>query len=738
MSSQVCHLHDPFVDSSTTSSQKTTPSCEKQVHMAGKGNSLETKHGTSRRGETLKLKVYHSGECQGQEKTHKQNTTQESKKLNSPASQLLAHIPRGPATQRQGQELVLTSRRGGRPTSEQRSSIPIPVRSPQRLGSRSNALGEGFSGGIRVVEKPRGPRPPIQAVQKEITASSSVERAPSQAEETNTSSSPLLGDWEFREMPKRPTDVYTGEYRIRPILRIAASAEKMIMGHDSPGSTYAVTQRSNPAVVQYPDTPKRGLNRDPKKFGDTSGAPGSSQPNGSTGEDAPVAGPSNRSQISLETLPKGDTNGRQFSIPRKPVNSPSLSSLFVPCPESMQPAPSMPKLPGPYEAIMKRRTASGSVTPTEIASPQAETFEQSPGTSDSEVTIKPQPKQTVALQAMSDFSTQDEPTSRPVSSTTLHSSNVSRSVENPASRDIVSRRPSHNLTPQSARIPDSRSTRMLGGFRNIFKHRSTVEKGKRTSDIVPGLAFKDPESSSAKLIKSPEYSKLDPGSTGFRAGAKYPKLSESWNKNLRLPRPSSRRPTISAPIPISPGDGNIPSFARPTMATRTRAVTSPREQKPTTPHCPAHRIHTVTATTGSPQRVSCPSTGTQAHIPSVPKKTILPHSVELTKLDTITSKRQSPQIESSASDSLSETLNEIRLCVEHLCNKARDEKAADKREWSLRMALSLQQQISDYNTTERESAEAEALFLRKRADKCVAENSLFESYAQVRAQMDGD
>ena len=54
------------------------------------------------------------------------------------------------------------------------------------------------------------------------------------------------------------------------------------------------------------------------------------------------------------------------------------------------------------------------------------------------------------------------------------------------------------------------------------------------------------------------------------------------------------------------------------------------------------------------------------------------------------------------------------------------------------MALSLQQQVSDYNSIEKEVAEAEALVSKKRAGKCLAENILFESYTQIRAQMDED
>ncbi|KAE8350131.1 hypothetical protein BDV28DRAFT_47119 [Aspergillus coremiiformis] len=742
MSSQASRLYDPFVDPSITGRKEATPSCEKQVHMTSEGKDLQdTKHGSPRiESVTSMPKDDQSGDTLEQEKPHKHSTPQESKKLKSPAAQLHSHIPRA-VFQRQDQELALTSQKGGRTTSEQRSAIPVPIRSPERLGSRSNTPGEGFSGGIRVVERPRGPRPALQAGQKETSASSSVGKASKQVEKTTLPSSSSPGSWDFREMPKRPTNVYTGEYRIRPRLRIARSAEKIIMGPDSSGSTYAVTQRSNQALVQYPDTP-RGDFRGRHLMEDTPGIPAPSRHGSSSTEHTPVAGTLRRcSKISLETLAKPDTKGRQFSIPRKPVNSPSLSSLFVPSPESAQSIPFVPPFPEPYKALMKGATEYGPLTPGKTASLRAETPGQSPGTSESEVTIKPQRKRTASLLTLSDFPMNDEPTLRPISRTAMQSSDASLSDLNTSFDDITSQNPSKTLTPQSARLPESRSNRMLGGFRNIFKHRSTMEQGEKLSNEELGLAIEDPYSSSTKLIKSPEYHKLDSGRTGAKASAKYPKLSGGWNKNLRLPRPSAKRPTISAPIPISPSEipiELIPSFARPTMATRTRAVNSSREQTAIPPDGPARRTYTVAATTGSPQRTSRPSKGTQTLTSPVSKETHLPHSAGRTKLDPIASQGQTTQIESSASSSVSEALDEIRLCVDQLCIKARDEDSPDKRERYLRMALSLQQQISDYKSLEKEVAEAEASASKKRTDKCLAESILFESYAQFRAQMDED
>ncbi|OGM46736.1 hypothetical protein ABOM_005108 [Aspergillus bombycis] len=722
MSSHAPRLHDPFVDS-TTDSQEETPSSEKQAHVASKDQDIRSDSPCSE-SDTSTIKPYHSGKSREPEETRKYETSQEHKKPNPITTQPPSRIPRGLVFHRQGQESLATSQKGARVISEQSSSIPIPIpiRSPERLNSRSKTRGDGFAGGIRVIEKPRGPRPHILAEQKKDSASTSIEQAPSQPKENIASSSSSSGGWDLEEgMPKRPTNVYTGEYRTRPTLRIAPSAEKIIMGPDSPGSTYAVTQRSHPAPVQYPDTPKHVFKEGRRNIEDTPGTSGFRHQDNNTAEDIPVIPPSNPPQILLETTPRRDTGGRKFSIPRKPVNSPSLSSLSTPSCENMQPTPPIPKLPEQYEALVKGGMASSPVTPKETASPRAKEFGQSPG--ESEVIIIPQNKWTASLQAVSDFPTHDAPLS----------------VQNRAFDGIISQSPSHNVTPQSARIPDSRSNRMLDGFRNIFKHRSTMDKDKKGPNEASGLAFEDPNSSSAKLTTSPEYSKFDSGRTGPHASAKHLKLSEGWNKSLRLPMPSTdrhRRPTISAPIPISPE--NMPSFARSTMAARTRAVTSPRGQPAIAPQGPTRRTHTVAATTGSPQRTRRPSKGTEAIMSPVQKQTNLSHVVGPTKLDTTTSQTKAPHIERSASSSLPKTLDDIRACVEQLCNKARDESTPSKRERNLRMALSLQQQVSDYNSIEKEVTEAEALVSKKRADKCLSESILFESYSQIRAQMNED
>lgn len=54
----------------------------------------------------------------------------------------------------------------------------------------------------------------------------------------------------------------------------------------------------------------------------------------------------------------------------------------------------------------------------------------------------------------------------------------------------------------------------------------------------------------------------------------------------------------------------------------------------------------------------------------------------------------------------------------------------------LQLALALQQQLSDYNSVEKEAEEALIFMNAKKADKDTAEETLFDFFVQIRAQID--
>ncbi|KAB8072818.1 hypothetical protein BDV29DRAFT_202164 [Aspergillus leporis] len=743
MSSEDFPVQDPLADSLSTEAQERTLSSAEE-NMTTKGAHLPAaKHElSSSKGDTLVSAHRHLGESHEREVTHKYEPAEEPKEQETPTPQPSTRIS---DYRRHDQGLAPTSQRRGKPTLEPRSSIPIAIRkhSAEHPASHPSTTSERSSGGIRVVEKPRDAHSHLQLDQEDTSASEVVTEATIEAEgadSSSSSSSSSIGDWDFGEGLSRPKDVYTGEYRTRPILKIASSAERIIMGPDSPGSDYAVTQRSNPALVVYPDTPRRSS----KRALANTGAPGFSGEGSHTAETTPAAQTLNRPMISLETFPKRDISGREWAIQRKPVNSPSLTALFTPSPES-QVVPMVPKLPKPYEELMSEATSSEPMTPTKAVSHQYETSSHHE-TSESDTTIKSHPRRTVSTQAVSDFPLYDDATTNPVSSTTVDSINLSRSTEEVNLEAGLQQGHNDEQTPSKARLPEPKSSRMLDGFRNIFKHRSTLDNlhDKGESSQPSSLASKDQASSGTQILRTPENNKLSPGKPGIKGKGKYTRLSDGWSKNIRIARrltgtPTKARPTISSPMPAPPGHplkDSGSSFARPTKATRTRAIANPRIQTATAAHSLARRSHTVTSSTGCPQLASHPTKGSQGTMPSGIKKANLPCSARSNELNTMSSPRQDPEKESNAPVSVIEMLNEIHLCIETLCNNARDEETPAEREKYLRMALVLQQQVSDYNGVKKEVKEAENLLTKKCGDQCVAENVLFESYAQIRTQMD--
>lgn len=54
----------------------------------------------------------------------------------------------------------------------------------------------------------------------------------------------------------------------------------------------------------------------------------------------------------------------------------------------------------------------------------------------------------------------------------------------------------------------------------------------------------------------------------------------------------------------------------------------------------------------------------------------------------------------------------------------------------LQLALSLQQQLSDFQSVEKEADEAQLLFNTKNSDKNDAETTLFQHFNQVQMQLD--
>ncbi|KAK1146949.1 hypothetical protein N8T08_002276 [Aspergillus melleus] len=240
--------HDPFVDSTEAkhtkagdeNNESSRPTIMKQS-TAKEGESAATGNSEPR---TLKSLSYRPGNEPDTNTPHAPHQANDTKVRRS------SRIPRGLANVK-SQMPPSSEHKEARAISERRSSIPLASRTygAEQIGDFGNTPVGSFSGSIRVVERPRGPRP-----------QNATERADFKIEMPETMSS---SSGEESDLQKPPT-VFTGEYRTRtfarsasrsegPKLKIASSAEQVLMGAAVKGSDDADTQRSL-SVIEHPNS----------------------------------------------------------------------------------------------------------------------------------------------------------------------------------------------------------------------------------------------------------------------------------------------------------------------------------------------------------------------------------------------------------------------------------------------------------------------------------------------------
>ncbi|KAL4873883.1 hypothetical protein BDV12DRAFT_207576 [Aspergillus spectabilis] len=653
---------------------------------------------------------------------------------------LSSRIPRGISLR---QTANFSAVKGTRLAAEPRSSIPIAIRSrsAEQLGTiLQEKQTESSSGGIRLVVKPRGPRPrPSVEPAAPIDASpgQGVEEIPEAALISSSSSS--VGSWDFSDAdePERPATVFTGEYRTRvlaiagqqtpgPILRIASSAENIIMGGaaQEPSGSVA-TQKTSPSMIKYlsklsPSTPK-----DTKIPRGTT--PGSKTSAGSSQDGTSVTRNFCRPQVSLDSIPRRDISGKEMSISRKPVSRPSLSSLFSPSSKSLhtEDEPLVPRIPDQYfpscENAMSpvSRKADEPATPAKVLS-EIEGTSLIPGSNmmpTPETAIKcstmyPHPPRASSLQALSDYSGEPHSQQDAAIKSGKPSKKVANMRRNVTFNDFVPLTPGTEQsiqTPNRARLPESRSNLLLGGFRSIFKSRSDGNTPATLNENEPPNIHTDCEKSS----------RFKPKHTRLPSGV-------SWTKSSRNPKnatespatPTPSLPRLLAPPKRSP-DANIPSFARPTKSTRTKAGV--KGQVLTTPDAHPRRIHRLSRTSKrTPGNILMLATQKRANQSPV----------------SVSAKKTTPS--NVSAECVPKNLDAFRSCLDTLCKRIGEATTPLERDRHIRFALSLQQQLGDYQNIEKMALEAEALAKEKRLERKVAEESLNTSLAEVQAQLEED
>ncbi|PLB48889.1 hypothetical protein P170DRAFT_464471 [Aspergillus steynii IBT 23096] len=391
--------HDPFVDSTEAKRTKTGDGYDMSSHpclgsirpdlspeisrffLRTTSEVTEPKH-TDNHLAIMKQSTAKAGESSANGKDTQ--ATQASYQAKDTKVRPSSRIPRGPASM-QAQMPLSSEHKGARATPEPRSIMPLTTRThgAEQMGSARNAPVESFSGSIRVVEKPRGPRPQITAEQTDpVEGSAGKVEMPEPM--SSSSGSSFTSDWaagKESDVQKPPT-VFTGEYRTRtftrsgsrlegPKLRIASSAERVLRGSVTKGSDHADTHHSHPAL-KHTDS-LSGLPKETEDTDDTPRAmPATSGSHNQSAEQTPVARNFCRPHIyggSLGSNPVTPTKTPVGAISDSIGTGPPTAYRVAPRSSSMQAVANFPLHPKAASAIdlTSQETTRPNITQDDLA-----------------------------------------------------------------------------------------------------------------------------------------------------------------------------------------------------------------------------------------------------------------------------------------------------------------------------------------------------------------------------------
>lgn len=635
-------------------------------------------------------------------------------------------------------------------SSEVRSSIPVPSRLVQAVRAM-NTQGVTVKESVYAEDKAAGKsvdhKSPASSIGS-MDADGENEDYPDGEGDNDEVSS-----WDFddddNEPLERPPTIFTGEYRTRrlprgPTLRITPSAEYVIMGAEDPAiKTSIVTQRSPPRV--------RYVVGDGNPSEPHEGTPGHSESgNGDLPQD--TKGNSRDVGMGSEDMSSTDMGSPKRPIFKRSISSPQLRGLK----SLVSGVPPVPKINPEYRQERRLSTA------------QAESLEPKTPTKDAAASM-----QSPVVEAVSDWDIDSPMTAVPrspmrdappiaVDSSTLTEKNGKHNTQNDleaahnagssniAKEDTTSKEiglqgssdgnqgnETENI-PSRARLPESKSSRMLVGFRTIFSKRKSISEKTRPKKLEGSGETATPASKgrASDVIKSDENVEGTPklGRQISKASKQQPRLSEgaTYLRNSKTmaeltPVPlstkmnASNTPTGSSqPALRKQSENHVPSFARPTQSTITKAaglsrVSTGQLAASATRDVRGRRLPITVTANGSPQ-----SANRNQH-----------HSMSITS----SFHKKVPTIPNGGGTAIEdmEKVDLIRSCIDDICNQVRDGNTADQREKHLRVVLSLQQTLADYINKEKEFKEIEQLYFKKKLSRDIGRNTLFEFFEQVQA-----
>ncbi|KAL4941372.1 hypothetical protein BDV06DRAFT_194650 [Aspergillus oleicola] len=532
------------------------------------------------------------------------------------------------------------------------------------------------------------------------------------------------------------------------------------MGASPESSSHTDTHKTSPSLRQRlsrlaPGAPKE--TNSPK--GTTSGTGeilGSKSSASGKQDDTPTSRNFCRPQTSLDAIAKRDISDKEMSISRKSVSSrPSVHNLFSPSLKSMRTdkEPNVPKIPDQYNSgqcdCVRRILAIDPATPATAGSETKD----APSTSGPEVTLMPKtaikvgpmnlhPPRTSSLQALSELANGSGSERSPAAVSGRDSSNGTKGIKRNITFNNLTPRAWENerfsMSPDKFRLSESKGNNLFGSFRNIFRSRngaSDKDRIKTTENHAPtpSTEIQTPNGEGLAAKDDQPYNDSD---KSHKSKSKHTRVSSgvSWNRS-RNPRPVTESPATPAPFdprllanPHRLPNGNIPSFARPTRSTRTKASPSLKGQTSVTPDAQARRPQVRTASTGSPQRLTRNPRRTTGSVLILPSQKEENHS---TKAD---SEKVAGAMDEPI-DSVLKNLDVFRSCLETLCRKIGEAPTLLERDRHARLALRLQQQLGDYQSIEKAALEAESLAKEKLLEKRAAEESLNTSLEEAQAQL---
>lgn len=544
-------------------------------------------------------------------------------------------------------------------TPEQPSSIPISVRKRgERPQSPQEESSHRFSGGIRVIEKPVT----FHRLATELNPPHEPEPAQPVSEEEDSSSVSSWGNIDPAELAMKKPKGLTGENRVRPqtredllakygaSLRIAPSAERLLLGKDTdtPESQRSSSLKDKQADRSLMSMPNIKLNEN-RHFEE--------------GQEYPFPNFC-RPQVPQETYPRSSGRShREIGIYHN-TRTTSLN-LETSNDDDNSRVPPVPRVPSRLKESrhgMPNRAMTPPVGTDEYYAEMASRVD--PFTLSGPLDSHPPRSTSLQAQAGSDFTPSSLREAKP-------SDNPPKPDRSNRTFDEIMQEPEDSgRKGSSGRLPDSKSSRMLGGFRNIFSKNKTGQTNKEQS---AGSDTKHAKSVTEKTESAPESAKS----------------KTKWSKSSRNLRPEHvSSPMLTSAVP-SPGSYSsaarpparrqeihttpTPSFARPTQATRTRQAASAVAQE-----ARMNRIKVLTPSTGSPSRSA-----------RIQKRTN--HSESAPQPQDIQSDPRGPWDLSAPShpkfaDCGEVGIESVQSCIESLCVKACENSHPLRRQKNLRVS----------------------------------------------------